>query len=581
MPIIPTSRGNPQASDVAVEVALPMTGNSVREDAQSTLALNDAEVAKLYEDRNAELSQGGLISFSGGSVTFSEILTLEINSKIAGGAPVIIPLGVSGINTFSGPFAVPAAGNMVYAVVDRIAGTAVVTDSATTLPAVNASNQEVWLIGKRNDAADGTKRFYFRDGTGISSGQTIRLGAGTGTTVPAGFIQMTGSVTAAAGYLLCDGTAYNVSAFPDLAAALFDIGTGLYAYGQPPAGDASFTGTIAGTATSVTLDAVTPGAAGNSINLTFTNIVLDENNGFNTTDDLTTSSDWISQGFIASASAAPTKAILELNYVGAQPTGTMTVQIYTSVLGVPGTLLGTSNTVNCSTLSPTHTPVNFLFTSGPVLTASTSYCLVLNTSGAGFGIGSGIVVSVDNPSSFADGSYADSTDGGGTWNISALTTAFFELLSEPSINDEIAAWNAANPSNQVVLGSGDGTQIPSNGANAQLSGGFDSGDMFNVPYMNGVFPRGWTGAGGLDPDRASRVPANPGGNSGDNIGSYEADDFLQHTHNVPLFGNPGINGVGTFVTPTGHTIQTGGSPYVNFGSETRPKNLNVNFIIKF
>jgi hypothetical protein len=177
MSIIPTSRGNTQASDIAVEAVLPMTGNTAREDAQSTLALNDAEVAKLYEDRNAELSQGGLISFSGTQLTFTEVLTLEINSRVAGGSPVIIPLGVTFPNAFSGPFNVAVTGDMVYAVIDRIAGTAVITDNAATLPPINASNQEVFIIGKRNDAADGTKRFYFRDGTAIDAGQTIRLGA--------------------------------------------------------------------------------------------------------------------------------------------------------------------------------------------------------------------------------------------------------------------------------------------------------------------------------------------------------------------------------------------------------------------
>ena len=575
--IIPTSRGNPQASDVAVETVLPMTGNTSRQDAQSTLALNDAEVSKLYEDRNAELSQGGLISFSGTQLTFTEILTLEINSKVAGGSPIIIPLGVVGANIFSGPFNVPASGDMVYAIIDRIVGTAVVTDSAATLPTVNSSNQEVWLIGKRNDAADGTMRFYFRDGTGINAGQTIRLGAPSGINIPAGLIEMYGGVMPPPGYLLCDGSTYLVATYPDLAAVLFDSSTGNYAYGSPPAGDASYTGTITGTSTSVTLDAVTPGTTGNSIDLTFSNVIIDQSLTFNTTDDLTSSSDFISQGFTASANAVPTTAIFELNYVGAQPGGSITASIYTNVGGTPGTLLGSSNPVVCSTLSSTHTPVDFTFVSGPALTASTTYCLVLDTSAATFGIGSGIIVSVDNPSSYSGGMYADSTDGGSSWTVSPLTSAYFDIISAPSINDEIATWNAANPSNQVSLSSGDGTQIPSNGANAQLSGGFDLGDMFNVPYMNGVFPRGWTGAGGQDPDAASRVAANPGGNTGDNIGSYESDEFASHTHATVSGNNNGATSgyyqINSIVT-TGHTQATG-------GNETRPKNLNVNFIIKF
>ena len=233
MPIIPTSRGNPQASDIAVEAVLPMTGNASRQDAQSTLAQNDAEVSKLFEDRNAQLSQGGLISFSGTQLTFTENLTLEINSQVAGGSPTVISLGM-------GPYNVPASGDMVYAVINRTLGTAVVTDSATSLPAVNASNQEVFLIGKRNDAADLTMRFYFRDGTAMNAGQTIRLGAPTGTITPAGLIQMYGGVTPPTGYLLCDGTAYLIATYPSLAASLFDSGTGNYAYGSPDAGATQF-----------------------------------------------------------------------------------------------------------------------------------------------------------------------------------------------------------------------------------------------------------------------------------------------------------------------------------------------------
>lgn len=179
MSIIPTSRGNPQASDVAIETALPMTGTSSREDLQSGLTKNDAEISKLYEDRNIQLTQGGSILYDGSGtfLTFSENLNLEINSQVAGGAPTIIPL-FSGIGPYTAN--VPSSGDMVYVVINRILGTAVLTDSATTLPAVNSSNQEVFLIGKRDDSGDGFKRFYFRDGTAITAGQSIRLGAPSG-----------------------------------------------------------------------------------------------------------------------------------------------------------------------------------------------------------------------------------------------------------------------------------------------------------------------------------------------------------------------------------------------------------------
>jgi hypothetical protein len=179
MSIIPTSLGNPQCTDVAVESELPFTGNATRQDLQSTLSQNDAEVSKLYEDRNVQLTQGGSISYdsSGTFLTLSENLNLEINSQVAGGNPTIIPI-------FSGspPYTinVSASGNLGYAVIDRIGGTATYYDNQTSLPAVVYANQEVFLIGKRDDSGDAMMRFYFRDGTAITAGQSIRLGAPSG-----------------------------------------------------------------------------------------------------------------------------------------------------------------------------------------------------------------------------------------------------------------------------------------------------------------------------------------------------------------------------------------------------------------
>lgn len=47
-----------------------------------------------------------------------------------------------------------------------------------------------------------------------------------------------------------------------------------------------------------------------------------------------------------------------------------------------------------------------------------------------------------------------------------------------TIDDAIAAWNLANPSNTVSLEDGDGSQVPTNGQEIELSGG-------EVTYSNG------------------------------------------------------------------------------------------------
>ena len=154
--------------------ALGMVGSAANDTADTILPKIDAELAKLFEDRNIQLTDGGLVSFLGTSVQFTQSLKLHVNSRVAGGSPVIIDLAATTRN-------VSADGRMIYAVINRTAGTATVTDDATTLPAVTSANQEVFLIAKRVDSPDGVKRLYFRNGSAFNEGQSARLGsAGSG-----------------------------------------------------------------------------------------------------------------------------------------------------------------------------------------------------------------------------------------------------------------------------------------------------------------------------------------------------------------------------------------------------------------
>jgi hypothetical protein len=85
----------------------------------------------------------------------------------------------------------------------------------------------------------------------------------------------------------------------------------------------------------------------------------------------------------------------------------------------------------------------------------------------------------------------------------------------------------------------------------------------------------------------TRGAASAGGNSGDKVGSIQGDDFKAHNHNllthdgsgaisgeVPLGWFPGSGGSAS--NYTNMSTATGGGP----GNESRPKNANVNFIIK-
>lgn len=142
---------------------------SAANDALSTIFPKiDAEMAKLFEDRNVLLTDGGIITFTGTQIQFTEDLRIAINQNIAGAAPYVASLGQATITL--------ANNEMVWAIVNRTGATATLAQGLT-MPAVNSTNQEVFLIAKRVDAGDGTQRVYWRTGMAQNAGQSNRLGA--------------------------------------------------------------------------------------------------------------------------------------------------------------------------------------------------------------------------------------------------------------------------------------------------------------------------------------------------------------------------------------------------------------------
>lgn len=102
-----------------------------------------------------------------------------------------------------------------------------------------------------------------------------------------------------------------------------------------------------------------------------------------------------------------------------------------------------------------------------------------------------------------------------------------------------------------------------------------SGANFNLPDLRGRFIRGTAYGSTNDPDRASRTALNTGGNTGDNVGSVQNDEFKSHNHSFTgstVLMNSGAT-FGTFIqSGSRNTNNTG-------GNETRPINANVNYII--
>ncbi|QNL21666.1 tail fiber protein [Hyphobacterium sp. CCMP332] len=127
-------------------------------------------------------------------------------------------------------------------------------------------------------------------------------------------------------------------------------------------------------------------------------------------------------------------------------------------------------------------------------------------------------------------------------------------------------------------------------------GGGNGTTTFNVPDLRGRFLRGKDFGSGNDPDASTRTSLFPLGSTGDNVGSYQNDEFLNHnhgggnhTHTIRGVSGSSNGGVGSIHTNTNNTNPfstvdgfsfSGNILNTNGGSETRPINAYVNYIIK-
>jgi phage-related tail fiber protein len=96
----------------------------------------------------------------------------------------------------------------------------------------------------------------------------------------------------------------------------------------------------------------------------------------------------------------------------------------------------------------------------------------------------------------------------------------------------------------------------------------DGSTTFNLPDMRGEFARGWDNSRGIDPARA--------------FGSAQGQAIEAHVHSITPPSATDDTGSGLTTTGTGgaetitpyNTASTG-------GTETRPRNIALMFIIKF
>lgn len=118
----------------------------------------------------------------------------------------------------------------------------------------------------------------------------------------------------------------------------------------------------------------------------------------------------------------------------------------------------------------------------------------------------------------------------------------------------------------------------------------DGSTTFNLPDYRGRFLRGVDGTAGNDPDKASRAAMATGGNAGNNVGSVQADAMQGHVHNMNGTAINSGNGSAyplmqdnfqSRMVAVGGPINDGTNGTPRVSSETRGKNANVEFFIRF
>jgi len=204
---------------------------------------------------------------------------------------------------------------------------------------------------------------------------------------------------------------------------------------------------------------------------------------------------------------------------------------------------------------------------------------------------------------------------GGTWR----EVSYAQLPSSPYSE---VAYNANSiPAGSIIPFAGPAENIPagwmlcdgsaisrSNYANLYNAIGVawgtgDGSTTFNIPDLRGMFLRGVAGTDTVgDPDAPNRMPNVRGGNSGNNVGSYQNDAIrniigsivgASWNLNGPLPGasvgdgafyvyqRTGSNGSGGSNGSLAHEFNFDASRVVPTGSDNRPKNVAVTYIIKY
>lgn len=108
----------------------------------------------------------------------------------------------------------------------------------------------------------------------------------------------------------------------------------------------------------------------------------------------------------------------------------------------------------------------------------------------------------------------------------------------------------------------------------------DGSSTFHLPDMQGMFLRGHDPSQLVDVDAGTRSATNPGGNTGNSVGTTQGYQVQAHSHTINGEFNNQCCGadIAMYTYYNGNPRSTS---TVNYGgSETRPVNVAVNYIIK-
>lgn len=215
----------------------------------------------------------------------------------------------------------------------------------------------------------------------------------------------------------------------------------------------------------------------------------------------------------------------------------------------------------------------------------------------GIGFSSLFAVAVTGTfNSFTSGSLIRSADI--NTNFTTLKTAIESIDATIPAGTIVAYGGTTTPTGWLICNGSTVSRTGNAALFAAIGTNYGSGDgstTFNLPDFRGRFLRGFDGGIGRDPNAGTRAISNPGGNSGNAVGSLQTDAFQGHWHELRengtggLFGSAAAQsglGINTLVLNIGassyasNTFSDGSNGTPRISPETRPVNVYVNYIIK-